>query len=103
MLDEADMMECAIRTAVDASLSDVCEGAELAVASSEVKSIQGLTMLFAPVAGGYLTDISPYLPFAIASFIGELCQCSRHGAAFTGLRISRDHNQSLECVHCQVS
>lgn len=65
-------MNCsnAFRTGVDAALSDVFEGASLAVASSEVKSIMGLTMLIAPIVGGWLTDISPYLPFVVSSGIG---------------------------------
>lgn len=65
-------MNCsnAFRTGVDAALSDVFEGASLAVASSEVKSIMGFTMLIAPIIGGWLTDISPYLPFVVSSGIG---------------------------------
>jgi DHA1 family tetracycline resistance protein-like MFS transporter len=67
-------MNCsnAFRTGVDAALSDVFEGASLAVASSEVKSIMGFTMLIAPIVGGWLTDISPYLPFVVSSGIGFL-------------------------------
>ena len=65
-------MNCsnAFRTGLDAALSDVFEGAELAVASSDVKSMQGVTLLVAPVVGGWLTDISPFLPFAFSAVIG---------------------------------
>ena len=65
-------MNCsnAFRTGLDAALSDVFEGAELAVASSDVKSMQGVTMLVAPVIGGWLTDMNPYLPFTVSAVIG---------------------------------
>ena len=65
-------MNCsnAFRTGVDAALSDVFEGAALAVASSEVKSIMGVTMLIAPIVGGWLTDMNPFLPFVVSSGIG---------------------------------
>ena len=59
----------AFRTSLDASLSDVFEGPALAVASANVKMWQGVTMLMAPVIGGWLTQTSMHLPFVLSSAI----------------------------------
>lgn len=57
------------RTSVDASLSDLFEGADLAIASAQVKMWTGLAMMVAPAIGGWLTQQSLVLPFAISCVV----------------------------------
>lgn len=58
------------QTSVNASLADVFEGQELAVAISKIELYQGLAMLVGPIIGGRLAERSFRACFALSSCCG---------------------------------
>merc|ERR1712098_934830 len=60
------------RTTVDAALSDIYSGTELAVRTAQVKTWIAVALAVSPAIGGRLAQRSPILPFVVCAILSGL-------------------------------